>query len=67
VTLYTIGYEKLRPESLVAELEAAGVRRVLDVRIRPQSRKRGMSKTRLATRLFTEAVMTFKPPAKTKT
>jgi uncharacterized protein (DUF488 family) len=51
VTLFTIGYEKLRPESLVAELEAAGVRRVLDVRIRPQSRKPGMSKTRLATLL----------------
>jgi uncharacterized protein (DUF488 family) len=46
--LWTIGYEKLRPESLAAELEAAGVRRVIDVRIRPQSRKPGMSKTRLA-------------------
>ena len=46
-TLWTIGYEKLRPESLVAELEAARVQRVLDVRFRPQSRKPGMSKTRL--------------------
>ena len=46
-TLWTIGYERLRPESLVAELEAAGVQRVLDVRFRPQSRKPGMSKTRL--------------------
>ncbi len=51
LTLYTIGYEKLRPESLAAELETAGVRRVLDVRLRPQSRKPGMSKTRLATML----------------
>jgi uncharacterized protein (DUF488 family) len=33
---------------LVAELEAAGVRRVLDVRFRPQSRRPGMSKTRLS-------------------
>lgn len=47
-TLFTIGYEKLLPGPLVAELEHAGVRRVLDVRIRPQSRRPGMSKTRLA-------------------
>lgn len=47
VTLWTIGYERLLPEQLAAELEAAGVRRVLDVRIRPQSRRPGMSKTRL--------------------
>src|SRR6185312_4034334 len=45
--LWTIGYERLLPEALVAELRAAGVRRVLDVRIRPQSRRPGMSKTRL--------------------
>jgi uncharacterized protein (DUF488 family) len=45
--LWTIGYERLMPEALVAELRAAGVRRVLDVRIRPQSRRPGMSKTRL--------------------
>ena len=46
-TIYTIGYEKLLPDQLVAELEAAGVRRLLDVRYRPQSRRAGMSKTRL--------------------
>ncbi len=45
--LWTIGYERLLPEALVAELRAAGVRRVLDVRFRPQSRRPGMSKTRL--------------------
>jgi uncharacterized protein (DUF488 family) len=45
--LWTIGYERLLPEALVAELEAAGVRRVIDVRFRPQSRRPGMSKTRL--------------------
>lgn len=49
--LWTIGYERLLPEALVAELEAAGVRRVLDVRYRPQSRRPGMSKTRLGDRL----------------
>ncbi len=46
-TLWTVGYEKLLPGALVAELEVAGVRRVIDVRYRPQSRRAGMSKTRL--------------------
>ncbi|MCW2982958.1 MAG: hypothetical protein JWR63_528 [Conexibacter sp.] len=46
-TLWTIGYERLLPAELVAELEAAGVRRLIDVRYRPQSRRAGMSKTRL--------------------
>jgi uncharacterized protein (DUF488 family) len=46
-TIWTVGYEKLLPPALVAELEAAGVRRVIDVRFRPQSRRAGMSKTRL--------------------
>lgn len=50
-TLWTIGYERLPPDALVAELEAAGVRRVLDVRFRPQSRRPGMSKTKLGLRL----------------
>ena len=47
-TIFTIGYERLLPPALVAELEAAGVRRVIDVRFRPQSRRPGMSKTRLS-------------------
>jgi uncharacterized protein (DUF488 family) len=46
-TIWTIGYERLLPPQLVAELEAAGVQRVIDVRYRPQSRRPGMSKTRL--------------------
>ena len=46
-TLWTIGYERLLPPELVAELETAGVARVIDVRFRPQSRRPGMSKTRL--------------------
>jgi uncharacterized protein (DUF488 family) len=46
-TVWTIGYERLLPEALVAEIEAAGVERVIDVRFRPQSRRPGMSKTRL--------------------
>src|SRR5215213_5605810 len=47
-TVWTIGYERRLPPELVAELEAAGVRRVIDVRFRPQSRRPGMSKTRLS-------------------
>ena len=49
--IWTIGYELLMPEPLVAELQAAGVERLIDVRFRPQSRRPGMSKTRLAARL----------------
>ena len=45
--LFTIGYEKLLPPELVNELEVAGVERLIDVRYRPQSRRPGMSKTRL--------------------
>ncbi len=50
-TIWTIGYENLLPGALVAELQAAGVRRLIDVRYRPQSRRPGMSKTRLGTLL----------------
>ena len=46
-TVWTIGYEHLLPPALTAELVDAGVQRVLDVRYRPQSRRAGMSKTRL--------------------
>jgi uncharacterized protein (DUF488 family) len=45
--VFTIGYEHILPPALVAELQHAGVERVLDVRYRPQSRRAGMSKTRL--------------------
>jgi uncharacterized protein (DUF488 family) len=46
-TIWTIGYEKLLPGALLAELQHAGVKRLIDVRYRPQSRRAGMSKTRL--------------------
>jgi uncharacterized protein (DUF488 family) len=45
--IWTVGYEALLPDMLVAELEAAGVERLIDVRFRPQSRRAGMSKTKL--------------------
>jgi uncharacterized protein (DUF488 family) len=54
--LWTIGYERLLPPELVAELEAAGVERVIDVRYRPQSRRPGMSKTRLAELLASRGI-----------
>ena len=47
-TIWTIGYERLLPPELVAELQAANIARVIDVRFRPQSRRPGMSKTRLS-------------------
>ncbi len=51
LSVWTIGYERLQPPELLAELEAAGIDRLLDVRYRPQSRRPGMSKTRLAAML----------------
>jgi uncharacterized protein (DUF488 family) len=46
-TVWTVGYERLPPDALVATLEDAGVERLIDVRFRPQSRRAGMSKTKL--------------------
>jgi uncharacterized protein (DUF488 family) len=46
-TIWTIGYERLLPAALIAELDAVGVKRLIDVRYRPQSRRAGLSKTRL--------------------
>ncbi|WP_210492140.1 DUF488 domain-containing protein [Patulibacter sp. SYSU D01012] len=46
-TLWTIGYERLLPDELAATLVDAGVGRLIDVRFRPQSRRAGMSKTKL--------------------
>lgn len=51
-TLFTIGYEHHGdPGSLVEALRSAGVRRLVDVRELPLSRKRGFSKTALAAAL----------------
>ena len=46
-SVWTIGYERLLPPELVAELQTAGIERVIDVRFRPQSRRPELSKTRL--------------------
>ena len=45
--LCTIGYEKASQAEVLAALGAAGVRRVLDVRDRPLSRRAGFSKRQL--------------------
>jgi uncharacterized protein (DUF488 family) len=45
--VWTIGYEGRTPDRLVADLRAAGVRLVIDVRELPISRKRGFSKSAL--------------------
>src|SRR3954463_911162 len=55
-TLWTIGYEKLLPPALVAELQAAGIERLIDVRYRAQSRRPGMSKTRLGDLLTSHGI-----------
>jgi uncharacterized protein (DUF488 family) len=55
-TLWTIGYERLLPEQLAAELRAARIERVIDVRFRPQSRRPGMSKTRLGELLASHGI-----------
>ncbi len=56
MTLWTIGYEKLLPPELVNELQLAGVERLIDVRYRPQSRRPGMSKTRLGELLASRGI-----------
>jgi uncharacterized protein (DUF488 family) len=51
-TVFTIGYENHRtPATLIAALHDAGVRRLVDVRELPLSRKRGFSKTSLSAAL----------------
>lgn len=50
-TLFTVGYEKARLADVVAALEKAGVKILIDVRDRPQSRRPGFSKNQLAAAL----------------
>lgn len=50
--VFTVGYEQHRsPSTLINALRAAGVRRLVDVRELPLSRRRGFSKTALAAAL----------------
>ena len=43
----TVGYERRQPEEVMALLAGARASRLLDVRLRPASRRRGLSKTSL--------------------
>ena len=49
--LFTIGYEGATQADLIAALERAGVKRLIDVRQLPLSRRPGFSKTPLRTAL----------------
>ena len=51
MTIYTIGYEGATMDAFLAALAAAGVRRVIDVRALPLSRRPGFSKSTLAASL----------------
>ena len=50
-TIYTIGYEATTMADFLAALQRAGVRRVIDVRALPLSRRPGFSKSSLAASL----------------
>ncbi|MEH3046931.1 DUF488 domain-containing protein [Sphingomonas adhaesiva] len=51
MTIYTIGYEATAIDDFLAALARAGVRRVIDVRALPLSRRPGFSKSMLAATL----------------
>ena len=51
MTIYTIGYEATTMTDFLAALTKAGVKRVIDVRALPLSRRPGFSKTSLAASL----------------
>ncbi|MGE3302709.1 MAG: DUF488 family protein [Hyphomonadaceae bacterium] len=50
-TLFTIGYQRLAQAQLVAALQEAGVKMLIDVRELPNSRRAGFSKRMLAASL----------------
>ncbi len=56
-TLATIGYEGITIEPFIQALKKARVRRLADVRDLPLSRKKGFSKTLLASRLAEEGIV----------
>ena len=54
--LFTIGYEGVTQTEFLAALTAAGVKRVIDVRAIPNSRRPGFSKTPLSNALAEEGI-----------
>lgn len=59
MTLFTIGYEGVDSDSFVGQLKELGIRRLIDVREIPLSRKPGFSKRALAARLDAEGIEYF--------
>jgi len=51
-----VGYEGLDLDGLVSKLRLRGVKTLVDVRLNPISRKRGLSKTALRTRLDVDGI-----------
>ena len=56
MTLFTTGYQGHTPDTFVDMLEFSGVRRLIDVRERAFSRKKGFSKTALAQALAEKGI-----------
>src|SRR3982751_5880304 len=54
--IFTIGYEGTTVAEFLAALQAAGVKRVIDVRALPLSRRPGFSKTSLKNALAEEGI-----------
>ena len=54
--IWTIGYERAAQRDVIAALERAQIRTVIDVRDRPQSRRAGFSKTSLAASLLAAGI-----------
>jgi uncharacterized protein (DUF488 family) len=54
--LFTIGYEKAKPEAVLAELKRAKVKLLIDTRAVAASRKPGFSKRQLAASLDEEGI-----------
>jgi uncharacterized protein (DUF488 family) len=55
--LVGVGYQGRTVEELIAQLHALGVSRLVDVRLTPLSRKRGLSKTALGQALHTAGIV----------
>jgi len=56
VRIFTIGYESTTVPEFIAALQSAGVKRVIDVRAVPNSRRPGFSKTPLRNALAEEGI-----------
>lgn len=54
--IYTIGYQKMTQDELVAELHACGVEILVDVRSKPYSRKKAFNKPALENRLSVSGI-----------